>query len=57
MIVGRLGAYILKDRANTFDIFLTGARPFRAERLTKRYGISFDEALKTVRKDMRYFGI
>ena len=51
VIVGRLGSYILKDRGNTFDIFLCGERPFRAERLEKRYGISFDEALKTVEKE------
>jgi len=51
VIVGRLGAFILKDRGNTFDIFLSGARPFRAERLSQRYGISFNEALQTVEKE------
>ncbi|MBQ6216570.1 MAG: cytidylate kinase family protein [Erysipelotrichaceae bacterium] len=35
VIVGRLGAYILKNRPNTFNIFISADRNYRAERLSQ----------------------
>lgn len=51
VIVGRLGAYTLQDRPNTFNIFLAGDRDVRAERISQRYGITFKEARETVERE------
>ena len=53
VIVGRLGSFILKDRPGTFDVFLSGDRRARAERVSKRHGISFEKALENVEREDR----
>lgn len=51
VIVGRLGGYILKGRPNTLNLFFSGDRGFRAERIAKERGISLEEAGKLVKKE------
>ena len=51
VIVGRLGSYVLKDRGHTFDLFVSAALPFRAQRLAETNGMPEEEALNYVRKE------
>lgn len=51
VIVGRLGAYTLRERPNTFHIFLSADDDFRAERLTEQTGISQDEIRSMMKKE------
>ncbi|MBR3245442.1 MAG: cytidylate kinase family protein [Parasporobacterium sp.] len=51
VIVGRLGGYILKGRPNTLNLFFSGDRGFRTERIAKEHGISLEEAGKLVKKE------
>ena len=51
VIVGRLGAYILKDRPNTFNIFLSAGDDFRCENLSKRSGTDKEEMLTMMHQE------
>ena len=53
VIVGRLGAYVLKSRANTFNLFLSAKDDFRCENLAKRAGISHEEMLDMMNQEDR----
>ena len=53
VIVGRLGAYILKDRENCFHLFLSAKDDFRCESLAKRTGISHEEMLDMMHQEDR----
>lgn len=49
VIMGRLGAYILKDRPNSMHIFLSAKSEFRAGRIAKEYGVSRERAMEMVK--------
>ena len=53
VIVGRLGAYILKGRPKTLNLFFSADRGFRTERIAKEHQISLEEAGELVRKEDR----
>ena len=48
IIVGRCSDYVLRDRGNTLDIFLTSSLEKRAGRVAERQNISLEEALMIV---------
>ncbi|MBR2128116.1 MAG: cytidylate kinase-like family protein [Bacteroidales bacterium] len=50
IIVGRCSDYILRDRTDTLDVFLTAPAEVRARRVADRAGISYDEAMETLEK-------
>lgn len=50
IIVGRCSDYILRDRTDTLDVFLTAPAEVRAQRVSERAGISFDKALEMLEK-------
>lgn len=53
IIVGRCSDYVLRERGNTLDIFLTSPLEIRAKRVAERQGISVEEAEELVeQKDM-----
>ncbi len=51
VIVGRLGAYILKDRPNTFNIFISGDRKYRVNELLKKQPMDKKAMEKIVEKE------
>lgn len=51
VIVGRLGAYILKGRPNTLNLFFSADRRFRAERVAAEKELSVDKALSLVKHE------
>ncbi len=52
IIVGRCSDYVLRDRKDTLDVFLTSSLEKRTERVAERLGISIEESLAMVeRKD------
>lgn len=48
IIVGRCSDYILRERKDTLDVFLTSPEEVRAERVSARAGIPFEEALEMI---------
>ena len=50
VIVGRCSDYILRDRNDTLDIFLTAPAEVRARRVSDRAGIPYDDALEMLEK-------
>ncbi len=50
VIVGRCSDYILYNDPNSFRIFIHANPKYRAERLSKRLGVSTDEALRKMEK-------
>lgn len=51
VIVGRLGAYILKNRPNCFHLFISANHEFRARRVERSSNISYQKALQLVRNE------
>ena len=49
VIMGRLGAYILKERPNSMHIFISAKSEFRASRIAKEYGVSRERAMEMVK--------
>ena len=49
VIMGRLGAYILKERPNSMHIFISAKEEFRASRIAKEYEVSRERAMEMVR--------
>ncbi len=50
IIVGRCSDYILRDRNDTLDIFLTAPAEVRARRVSDRAGIPYEDALEMLEK-------
>lgn len=50
IIVGRMADYILRERTDCFKVFITAPYAIRTEIIRGKYGISAEEAGKTVRK-------
>lgn len=50
IIVGRCSDYILRERTDTLDIFLTAPAEVRARRVSDRAGIPYDDALEMLEK-------
>lgn len=50
IIVGRCSDYILRDRTDTLDVFLTAPAEVRARRVSDRAGIPYDDALEMLEK-------
>ena len=48
VIVGRCADYILRERKNTLNVFLTSPDEIRARRISERKGISIEEAVKLI---------
>lgn len=48
VIVGRCADYILRERKNTLNVFLTSPDEIRAKRISERKGISIEEAAKLI---------
>lgn len=44
VIVGRLGSYVLKDRPNSFHLFVTAKPEFRNQRIAKQMKIGVEQA-------------
>ena len=54
IIVGRCADYILRDKENTLNVFLTSPLEVRAERIASRQGMSLEEAkAKALDKDKK----
>lgn len=51
VILGRLGAYTLKGRENTFNVFLTASDDFRVDNLCRRSGQSRETVRELMRKE------
>lgn len=49
VIVGRLGAYILKERPNSMHIFISAKEEFRASRIAREYELSRERAMEMVK--------
>ena len=50
IIVGRCSDYVLRDRGNTLDVFLTSSLEERARRVAERQGITAEAALELVER-------
>lgn len=50
VIVGRCSDYILRELDCTVDVFITSKPEIRAQRVSERNGISFDEAMSLIEK-------
>lgn len=50
IIVGRCSDYVLRDRGNTLDVFLTSPLEVRAGRVAERQGIPVEEARSLVER-------
>lgn len=50
IIVGRCSDYVLRDRGNTLDVFLTSPLDVRAGRVAERQGIPVEEAQSLVER-------
>ncbi|MGI6206255.1 MAG: cytidylate kinase family protein [Anaerovoracaceae bacterium] len=50
VIVGRLANYILRDRADVFNVFITADISWEADRVMKRDGIPRENAVKKIRR-------
>lgn len=50
VIVGRLANYILRDRANVFNVFIAADTSWEAERVMNRDSISREDAIKKIRR-------
>lgn len=53
VIVGRCSDYVLRDRKDTLDVFLTSPLEKRASRVAERQGITLEEAMILVEKKDR----
>lgn len=53
IIVGRCADYILRDRSNILNVFLTSPDEIRAGRIAERKGISIEEAEKLIEEKDR----
>ena len=53
VIVGRCSDYVLRDRENTLDVFLTSPIEKRAARVSERQGIGYDKAVELIEKEDR----
>ena len=51
VIVGRLGSFILKDRPNTLNLFLSADLSFRADQIAEKLHLSKEEARKLVKRE------
>ncbi|MCF0228963.1 MAG: cytidylate kinase family protein [Parasporobacterium sp.] len=51
VIVGRLGAYVLKGRPNTFNVFISADSNFRAEQISQKFHVSRRKAKELVRRE------
>lgn len=51
VIVGRLGGYILRNRANAFHLFLSASEEFRADRLAERSKLDRKDVLDMIQKE------
>lgn len=51
IIVGRCSDYVLRDRGNTLDVFLTSPLEERVKRVAEREGISIEKAHAVVEKE------
>ena len=51
VIVGRLGSYVLRSRANCFHVFITADESFRAERIRKNRESEREALLRLRRED------
>lgn len=50
VIIGRCGNYVLRDKKNTFNIFLYSDMNSKIKRVTTYYGISHEKAKSTINK-------
>ena len=50
IIVGRCSDYVLRDRKNTLDVFLTSPMEARIQRVAQRQGLTLEEASEVVQK-------
>lgn len=50
IIAGRSGFYVLKDYPNRLSVLIQASMDYRIERVTRKKGISREEALKTIKK-------
>lgn len=53
IIVGRCSDYILRERKDTLDVFLTSPEEVRAQRVSERAGIPYEKALEMIGKKDR----
>lgn len=53
IIVGRCSDYVLRDRGNTLDVFLTSPVERRAARVAERQGIELSKAMEIVEREDR----
>ena len=53
IIVGRCSDYVLRDRGNTLDVFLTSPLEDRVRRVAEREGLSLEKAHEVVEKEDR----
>ena len=53
VIVGRCSDYVLRDRENKLDVFLTSPLEKRAARVAERQGIDYAKAMETVEREDR----
>ena len=51
VIVGRLGAYILKGRPKTLNLFFSADRSFRSRRVAEEQHLSLEDAYKLVKQE------
>ena len=51
VIVGRCSDYVLRDRDNTLDVFLTSPLEERVKRVAERQGLSIEKAEELVEKE------
>ena len=51
VIVGRLGSFILKDRPNTLNLFLSADLEFRAKAIAEKMQMPLDKARKLVKRE------
>lgn len=51
IIVGRCSDYILRERKDTLDVFLTSPESVRAERVSQRAGISIEKAMEMIERN------
>ena len=51
VIVGRLASFILKDRPNTLNLFLSADVDFRANAIAIQFNMTFEKAKKLVKKE------
>lgn len=50
VITGRSAFFVLKDRPNKVDIFITASKELRANRIMAKQNITYEEAMKLIEK-------